>query len=160
MKHLTLAGLDDRPMPSARFARHGILSREMGRAEVVGANRKRSGLPGRNPRIPRSSSRTADKADSQLKLAAWWDQKGLKAQALTHYEQVIRVDPARDAAWRHLGFKKQGYRWVKADQATAPRQEAEKQKQADRNWRPILEKLRDDLQTKDASRGPGPSGNG
>ena len=66
-----------------------------------------------------AAPRTADKADAQLKLAAWCEQKGLKAQALTHYEQVIQLDPTRDTAWKHLGFKKQGNRWVKPDQAAA-----------------------------------------
>ncbi len=87
-----------------------------------------------------------------MKLAAWCEQKGLKAQAQTHYEQVIQLDPTRDTAWKHLGYKKQGNRWVKPDQAAAAKQEAELQKQADKHWKPILEKLRDDLRSKDASR--------
>ena len=97
-------------------------------------------------------ARTADKADAQLKLATWCDQKGLKAQAQTHYEQVVQLDPTRDSAWKHLGFKKQGNRWVKPDQAAAAKQEAERQKQADKHWKPIIEKIRDDLRSKDAAR--------
>ena len=97
-------------------------------------------------------SRTPDKADAQLKLAAWCEQKGLKVQALTHYDQVIQLDPTRETAWKHLGYKKQGNRWVKPDQAAAEKLEAERQKQADKHWKPILEKLRDDLQSKDAAK--------
>ena len=97
-------------------------------------------------------ARTGDKADAQLKLAAWCEEKGLKPQAITHYEQVIQLDPTREAAWKHLGFKKQGNRWVKPDQAAAEKQDAERQKLADKHWRPILEKLRDDLRSKDSQR--------
>ena len=54
---------------------------------------------------------------------------------------MIRLDPARDAAWRHLGYKKQGTRWIKPDQAAAEKQEAEKQKLADKYWKPVLAKF-------------------
>ena len=154
MKHLALAVLYD---PSHALARGllGMVSYQgkWGRPEVVGPQIQndpayRDAIREYLERRPR----TADKADAQLKLAAWCEQKGLKAQALTHYEQVIELDPTRDTAWKHLGFKKQGNHWVKADQAAAAKQEAERQKQADRHWRPILEKLRDDLRSKDASR--------
>jgi tetratricopeptide (TPR) repeat protein len=96
--------------------------------------------------------RTADKADGHLKLASWCDQHGLKAQALTHYSQAVQLDPTRDIGWKHLGFKKQGNRWVKADQVAAQKEEAERQKQADKYWRPVLEKLRDDLRSKDPAK--------
>jgi tetratricopeptide (TPR) repeat protein len=154
MKHLALAVLYD---PSHALARGllGMVSYQgkWGRPEVVGPQVQndpayRDAIREYLDRRPR----TADKADAQLKLAAWCEQKGLKAQAQTHYEQVIQLDPTRDTAWKHLGFKKQGNRWVKSDQALAARQEAERQKQADKHWRPILEKLRDDLRSKDASR--------
>jgi tetratricopeptide (TPR) repeat protein len=154
MKHLALAVLYN---PSHALARGllGMLSYQgkWARPEVVGPQIQndpayRDAIREYLERRPR----TADKADAQLKLAAWCEQKGLKAQALTHYEQVIQLDPTRDTAWKHLGFKKQGNRWVKADQAAATKLEAERQKQADKHWRPILEKLRDDLRSKDTAR--------
>ena len=154
MKHLALAVLYD---PSHALARGllGMVSYQgkWGRPEVVGEQVQKDPAY----RIAMREyldrrARTADKADAQLKLAAWCDQKGLKAQALTHYEQVIQLDPTRETAWKHLGFKKQGNRWVKPDQAAAAKQEAERQKEADKHWKPILEKLRDDLRSKDAPR--------
>ena len=154
MKHLALAVLYD---PSHALARGllGMVSYQgkWGRPEVVGPQIQsdpayRDAIREYLDRRPR----TPDKVDAQLKLAAWCEQKGLKAQALTHYEQVLQLDPTRDTAWKHLGFKKQGNRWVKADQATAAKQEAEWQKQADKHWRPILEKVRDDLRSKDPAR--------
>lgn len=124
-----------------------------GRPEVVGERIQKDPVYHQSIReyLDRRA-RTADKADAQLKLAAWCDQKGLKAQAQTHYEQAIQLDPNRETAWKHLGFKKQGNRWVKPDEAAAAKQEAERQKQADKHWKPILEKLRDDLRSKEAAR--------
>ena len=73
-----------------------------GRAEVVGEQIQKD--PAYRIAMANISSprRTVDKADAQLKLAAWCDQKGLKAQAQTHYEQVIQLDPTRlglEAPW-------------------------------------------------------------
>ena len=87
-----------------------------------------------------------------MKLAAWCDEKGLEEQAIAHYTAVTQIDPARDAAWKHLGYKKQGGRWVKPEEAVAAKQEAAQQKQADRHWKTKLERLRDGLESKDASR--------
>jgi tetratricopeptide (TPR) repeat protein len=154
MKHLAMAILYD---PSHALAR-GLLGMvayqgKWSRAEIAGKQIEND--PAYQDAIREyldRRARTPDKADSQLKLAAWCEQKGLKAQALTHYEEVIRLDPARDAAWRHLGYKKQGTRWIKPDLAAADKQEAERQKQADKYWKPILTKVRDDLQSKDQAR--------
>ncbi len=97
-------------------------------------------------------ARTADKADAQLKLAAWCADKGLKEQALAHYSEVTRLDPSRDVAWKHLGYKKHGNRWVKPGDAAAQKLEAEHQKHADQLWKPRLEKLRESLESTHAAR--------
>jgi len=97
-------------------------------------------------------SRTGHTVNAQMKLAAWCDQEGLKEQALAHYNEVIRLDPSREAAWKHLGYKRQGHRWIKPGELAAEKQEAARQKQADKHWKSKLEKLRDDLQTKDAAK--------
>ncbi len=54
---------------------------------------------------------------------------------------MIRLDPSRELAWRHLGYKKHGNHWVKSEEATAERLEAERQKHADSHWKSRLEKL-------------------
>ncbi len=92
------------------------------------------------------------KAESQMRLAAWCEQKGLKQQAIAHYNEVVQLDPSREVAWRHLGYKKLGDRWVKAEDAAAAKLEAERQKYADKRWRAKLEKLRESLENKDAAR--------
>ena len=66
---------------------------------------------------------------------------------------VTRLDPSREAAWKHLGYKKQGDRWVKPEEAVAAKQEAMHQKAADKHWKAKLERLRDGLESKDASQG-------
>ncbi len=87
-----------------------------------------------------------------MKLATWCQQKGLQAQAIAHYNVVVQLDPSRELAWKHLGYKKSGGRWVKPEEAAAARLEAERQRRADKQWRPKLEKMRDNLDAKDAAR--------
>jgi tetratricopeptide (TPR) repeat protein len=90
-------------------------------------------------------ARTPQKADALMKLAAWCNEKGLKEQALAHYSAVFRLDPTREIAMRHLGYKKHGNHWVKPEEAAAERIEAERQKHADLHWRTRLEKLHEAL---------------
>jgi tetratricopeptide (TPR) repeat protein len=154
MKHLALAVFYD---PTSALAR-GLLgqvsySGKWGRPED--AIRAVHDDPERQALINEYLDRrvkTASKADAQLRLAAWCDQNGLKDQAVAHYNEVIRLDPAQQAAWRHLGYKKQGGQWVKPEEAAAEKKDAERQKRADRAWRPKLERLRDGLTSRDPAR--------
>ena len=96
--------------------------------------------------------KTPYRADAQSKLAAWCDENGLKERAMAHYSTVIRFDPSRETAWKHLGYKKQGRRWVKPEDLAAEKLEAARQKQADKFWGQTLEKLRVELLSKDAAK--------
>ncbi len=87
-----------------------------------------------------------------MKLAAWCEERRLKEQAIAHFMAVTRIAPEREAAWKHLGYKKQGHHWVKPEEAVAARQEALHQKQADKHWKTRLERLRDGLESKDVAR--------
>jgi hypothetical protein len=91
-------------------------------------------------------------ADGQLKLAAWCAEHGLKNQALAHYTEVTRIDPSVESAWKHLGYTKKQNHWVKPDDATAAKLEAERQKRADQHWKPRLEKLRGWLESPSSTR--------
>jgi tetratricopeptide (TPR) repeat protein len=154
LKHLSLAVLYDPTNVLARglmglVAYHG----KWGRPDVIGQQIQND--PAHQAIVKEYLDRRArapDKADAQMKLAAWCDEKGLKEQALAHYSAVTRINPSRDSAWKHLGYKKQGDRWVKPDEAAAAKQEAARQKQADKHWKTKLERLRDGLESKDAAR--------
>ncbi len=87
-------------------------------------------------------------ADDHWKLALWCEQNGLKPEALAHFTMVVRLDPGREAAWKRLGCKKVGNRWVTEAQLAAEKAEIEAQKQADRHWRPRLLKWKSWLDEK------------
>jgi hypothetical protein len=154
VKHLATAVLYD---PSNALAR-GLLGMvaykgTWGRPEAVGKQIEND--PARRELINEyldRRSKTAMKPDEQSRLAAWCEQKGLKEQAIAHHSEVVRLDPKREAAWRHLGYKKQGNRWVKPEEQAAERLEAERQRHADKQWRPKLEHIREGLDSKESVR--------
>ncbi len=84
---------------------------------------------------------TANTADAQMKLANWCLEQGLADEAKLHLANVIRLDPNREAAWKKLGFRKFGNRWVTPAQIEFERAEASAQAAADRKWRPIFDRL-------------------
>ena len=154
LKHLSLAVLYD---PSNTLARGlmGLVTYHGKWDPPAAIGRKIQNDPARQAIIREyldRRARTPDTADAQMKLAAWCDENGLKEQAIAHYSAVTRINPSRDSAWKHLGYKKQGDRWVKPDEAAAAKQEAARQKQADKHWKTKLERLRDGLESKDAAK--------
>lgn len=96
----------------------------------------------------RRRAHTPDSADAQWKLAQWCDQNGLTAEAFAHYTAVTRLDPARESAWKHLGYKKHAGRWTTDAQLAAEKAESEAQKKADKTWKPLLTKYRAKLADK------------
>lgn len=154
VKHLALAMLLD---PSNALA-HGLSGLvayhgKWGKPEEVGDKIKND--PARQALIREyleRRARTDHKADAQMKLAAWCTQNGLKEQAQAHYNEVIRIDPSKDAAWKHLGYKKQGERWVKPEVLATEKLEAERQKHADFHWKTRIEKVREELESPQAAR--------
>ncbi|APW59070.1 polymorphic toxin-type HINT domain-containing protein [Paludisphaera borealis] len=93
-----------------------------------------------------------DKADDQYKLAKWCEEQGLAQQATAHYHRVLELDPGRDSAWKHLGFKKVSGQWVKPEIVAAQKAEREAQAKADKFWKPKLEKLKDALSGRDKAK--------
>ncbi len=94
-------------------------------------------------------ARAASTADAQWQLALWCEQNGLDAEAKAHLTTVVHLDPAREAAWKRLGCKKVGGRWIGTEQLAAEKAEAEAQKQADKKWKSLLAGYRDKLGGKD-----------
>lgn len=90
-------------------------------------------------------ARAAHTADAQWRLALWCEEKNLKAEAAAHLATVVRLDPTRDAAWKRLGYKKHEGHWVSPQQLASEKDEADRQKQADRHWKGVLEHLRGQL---------------
>ena len=86
-----------------------------------------------------------------MKLAAWCEEKGSRIRRWPT-TRGDHLDPSREAAWKHLGYKKQGHRWVKPEEVAAAKQEALHQKNADKHWKTKLEKLREGLASKDAAK--------
>ncbi|MFO0952976.1 MAG: polymorphic toxin-type HINT domain-containing protein [Isosphaeraceae bacterium] len=95
---------------------------------------------------------TPDTADAQWKLALWCEENGLTAEAQAHLTAVVRLDPAREAAWKRLGCRKVGGRWVTDAQLAAEKAEADARKKADRAWRPQLTKWRTMLADRNPSK--------
>ncbi len=86
-------------------------------------------------------AKTPMTAAARWKLALWCEEHRLKDLAFVHLGEVISLDPGRDAAWRKLGFKKQGNRWV----SEAEIAEEQALKKADKKWGPVLKKLHKDI---------------
>jgi tetratricopeptide (TPR) repeat protein len=97
-------------------------------------------------------AKTPDTADAQWKLALWCDQNGLKQQAAAHFHQVLRQNPRRELAWKHLGFKKVDGVWIKPELLAHQKLEHEAQKKASAHWKPLLGKWRDGLTSVSKSR--------
>ncbi len=77
----------------------------------------------------------------QSKLAMWCEEHGLKAESFVHYAEVVRLDPRREAAWRKLGYKKYGNRWMTDAQIAV----LEEQKKGERLWLPRMKKIHKDI---------------
>jgi hypothetical protein len=97
-------------------------------------------------------AKTPERAEDQQKLALWCELNGLKDQAIAHFHQAIRLDSSREVAWKHLGFKKVGGRWQKPEALAAHKHEDDLQTRANKHWKPLLEKWREGLFSKDKAR--------
>jgi hypothetical protein len=89
-----------------------------------------------------------DTAQAHWQLAEWCEENGLAAEAKAHLAAVVRLNPAREEAWKKLGYQKPKGRWTTPDLAAAVRVEADHQRKADAHWRPVLEKWNSGLARK------------
>jgi hypothetical protein len=93
-------------------------------------------------------AKTPKTVAAHSKLAMWCEEHGLKAESYVHYAEVVRLDPRREAAWRKLGYKKYGNRWMTDAQIT----ELEDQKKAERTWLPRLKRIHKDIHGSNGAR--------
>ena len=87
-------------------------------------------------------AKLADTTDAHWRLGLWCEQKGLKAEAMTEFAAVTRLDAGRDAAWKKLGYEKHNNRWTTPAALAAERAETDAQKKADAKWMPLLARWR------------------
>ncbi len=151
MKHLAMAVLHD---PSNGLARGlmGLVAHDgkwESPDEVSRRTKADAVMSTRLAEYNGRRDRLAPTAEAHWKLALWCEQAGLKAEAKAHLATVTQLDPRREAAWKHLGFKKVGSRWVTEAQLTAERIEAKAQNQANAHWKPLLIRWRGWLLGKD-----------
>ncbi|AMV39995.1 polymorphic toxin-type HINT domain-containing protein [Planctomyces sp. SH-PL62] len=97
-------------------------------------------------------TRTSDDADDLYKLALWCEEKGLSQPMVAHLRRVVQLDPGREGAWRRLGFKKVSGRWIDPEAEAEIKAARVAQEQADKAWKPRLEKLRNALGSKEKTR--------
>ena len=127
LKHLSLAVLYD---PANALAR-GLLGLVAYHGKWVPPEQVTQAIQGdpeRKARIREYLTRRAkapDRAEDQWKLALWCEQHGLKPQATAHLFRTLQLDPSRDAAWRHLGYKRINGRWDKPERVAAAKAEAD-----------------------------------
>jgi hypothetical protein len=89
-----------------------------------------------------------DTAQAHWQLAEWCDENGLKAEAKAHLTAVVRLNPAREEAWKKLGYQKPKGKWTTPELAAALRAESDQQRKADAHWRSMLEKWNSGLARK------------
>ena len=146
-KHLTLAILNDPKQATAR----GLLGMVEYNGKWLSPEVVSATLKADRARVEALAEYRARRAKTpgtpvaQGKLALWCESKGLKAEAVAHFTAVTRLDPNHEAAWRHLGYKKDGNRWVAEGQLAAEKAEFEAQKKANKDWFKSLSKWRGEL---------------
>lgn len=90
-------------------------------------------------------ARIANTADSHWRLGLWCEQHGLTAEAFAHFTTVTRLDPSREAAWKRVGCRKVGHRWVSEEQLAAEKAERKAQAEATVVWTRRLARWREAL---------------
>ncbi len=144
LHHLTLAILADPSNLTARGLMGQVLHEGRWlRPEVLADKLKAD--PEKAATLAEYQSRrlkAAYTAEAQYNLGVWCDEHGLKEQARAHLTAVTRLDPKRDNAWKKLGYKKHEGRWVTDAQLAAEKAEVAAQKQADKTWRPLLDRYK------------------
>lgn len=150
-RHLALAVLTD-PKNAAARGLMGLVSYrgKWARPEDVGAKVKADEALARAlAEYNGRRARTASTGEAHWKLALWCEEVGLAPEARAHFAAAVRLDPGREAAWKRLGYKKVGGRWVTDAQLAAEKAEAEARRKADQHWKPLLTKWRGWLRNKD-----------
>ena len=147
-KHLTIALLKDPDHATARGLMGLVSFRDRWRSpEAVSEQVKTDSSEGliRAEYVTRRS-RIGNSADDHWKLALWCEHNGLSAESTAHLAAVTQLEPGRDAAWKRLGYRRQGGRWLTESQIAEEKSEADAQRKADKQWMSRLTRWRNDLE--------------
>jgi len=154
LKHLVLAVMTDPNQPAARGLLGQVAFRgHWRRPEDVGSLLKgdtrfaaaRAGYETRRQALEEDDN-DRDSAEAHWRLALWCEQHGLESEARAHFVAVTRRDPARDAPWRRLGYRKSRGRWLKPEQIAAEASALAARRTADHFWMPRLSRWKAALQ--------------
>jgi hypothetical protein len=151
-KHLAMATLIDPDHPAARGLLGQVPDGDRWRKpeEVAEKVKEDAELAAKLAEYNARRAKASPKdADDQWKLAVWCEERGLDAEATAHFTAVTTLDPSREAAWKHLGFRKQGARWMTPEQIAAEKAERQAQAKADDRWLPLLRKWKGMLRDED-----------
>jgi Pretoxin HINT domain len=87
-------------------------------------------------------ARMGDSADAHWKMAMWCKEHGLTPEATAHLTVVTQLDPGRESAWKRLGYKRHGSRWLTAAELGERIAQSEARTKADRHWTALLNRWR------------------
>ena len=139
-RHLALALLAD-PGNAAARGLLGLVSRDGRWVRPEAVAREQATSPSNAALLAEydaKRSSTPYTAGGQFALGVWADDHDLKDQARAHFTAAVRIDPAKELAWKRLGFVKHDGRWQTVAQVRATRADAEAQHAADLRWKPLL----------------------
>jgi hypothetical protein len=100
-------------------------------------------------------ARMRNSADAHLKIAIWCEEHGLKPEATAHLTVATQLDPGLEAAWKKLGYRKQGSRWVTDLQLADEKAQSEARTKAYKYWTTLLARLRSGLEDESSRAGAG-----
>jgi Pretoxin HINT domain len=91
-------------------------------------------------------ARMRNSADAHLKIAIWCEEHGLKPEATAHLTVATQRDPGLEAAWKKLGYRKHGSRWITDWQLADEKAQSEARTKAYKYWTTLLARLRTGLE--------------
>ncbi len=147
-KHLTIALLKDPDHATARGS-HG--AGELSRPVAITGSSQRASEDGfergaDSCRVRRQAEAVPD--NSAAPTGSWRVGASITGsmQNRPRTAAVTQLEPGRDAAWKRLGYRRQGGRWLTEGQIAADKAEAEAQRKADKQWMSRLTRWRSDLE--------------
>jgi hypothetical protein len=148
LKHLTIAVLYDPSHARARgllglvaFRGRWQLPDEI-RKNIQADEARSANLAEYNAR----RTRMRNSADAHMKIAIWCEEHGLTPEATAHLTVATQLDPGLDAAWKRLGYKKHGSRWITDLQLAEWKAESDARSKADKHWTTVLARVRSGLE--------------